>query len=72
MLGHDIGEYRHLRRFERIRKAEAVKLLAAMEGLKQLFQGDHPVKKLIRGIGLSATNQLPILKKLLIEQAVGV
>ena len=72
MLGHDIGEYRHLRRFERIRKAEAVKLLSAMEGLKQLFQGDHPVKKLIRGIGLSATNQLPILKKLLIEQAVGV
>ncbi|WGE91713.1 FAD-dependent monooxygenase [Actinobacillus genomosp. 1] len=72
MLGHDIGEYRHLRRFERTRKAEAVKLLTAMEGLKQLFQGDHPVKKLIRGIGLSATNQLPILKKLLIEQAIGV
>lgn len=72
MLGHDIGEYRHLRRFERTRKSEAVKLLTAMEGLKQLFQGDHPVKKLIRGIGLSATNQLPILKKLLIEQAVGV
>ncbi len=72
MLGHDIGEYRHLRRFERTRKSEAVKLLTAMEGLKQLFQGDHPVKKLIRGIGLSATNQLPILKKLLIEQAIGV
>lgn len=71
-LGHDIGEYRHLRRFERIRKTEAIKLLAAMEGLKQLFQGSHPVKKLIRGVGLSATNQLPVLKKLLIAQAVGI
>lgn len=71
-FGNDIGEYRHLRRFERVRKAEAVKLLGAMEGLKQLFSGDHPLKKLVRGVGLSATNQLSPLKKWLIAQAVGV
>ena len=70
--GNDIGEYRHLRRFERTRKAEAVKLLATMEGLKQLFHGDHPVKKLVRGLGLSAVNQLPLLKKQLIAQATGI
>ncbi len=40
----DIGEYRHLRQFERERKAQAMKLLATMEGLKQLFDGNHPLK----------------------------
>lgn len=71
-LGNDIGEYRHLRRFERIRKAEAVKLLTAMESLKQLFYGSHPLKKFIRGLGLSAVNQFPPLKKHLIAQAMGI
>lgn len=70
--GVDIGEYRYLRPFERRRKVEAVKLLATMEGLKQLFAGDHPLKKWIRGVGLSMTNQPPMLKKWLIEQAIGV
>ena len=70
--GHDIGEYRYLRRFERTRKLEAVKILTAMEGLKQLFAGDNPLKKLIRGVGLSLTNQNGLMKKVLIEQAVGV
>ncbi|OOR99621.1 FAD-dependent 2-octaprenylphenol hydroxylase [Haemophilus paracuniculus] len=70
--GQDIGEYRHLRAFERQRKAEAVKVLTAMEALKQLFSGDFPLKKLLRGVGLSATNQLPFVKKWLIEQAVGI
>ncbi|MDE8033697.1 FAD-dependent monooxygenase [Actinobacillus equuli subsp. equuli] len=72
ILGHDIGEYRHLRRFERTRKAEAIKLLTAMESLKQLFYGNNPLKKLIRGIGLSAVNQMPQLKKQLIAQAMNV
>lgn len=66
----DIGEYRHLRQFERERKAQAMKLLATMEGLKQLFDGNHPLKKLFRGIGLSLTNQLPFVKKQLIQQAI--
>lgn len=71
-LGHDIGEYRHLRKYERVRKVEAIKLLTAMEGIKQLFAGDNPLKKLVRGVGLSLTNQNSLLKKLLIEQAIGV
>lgn len=67
----DCGEYRNLRDFERKRKLEATKMLVAMEGLKQLFNGDHPLKKLIRGIGLSLTDKLPLAKRFLIEQAVG-
>jgi 2-octaprenylphenol hydroxylase len=70
--GKDCGEYRHLREFERQRKLEATKVLAAMEGLKQLFSGDNPLKKLVRGIGLSLTDQLPPVKRFLISQAVGI
>lgn len=69
--GRDIGDYRHLRQYERQRKVEAVKMLAAMQGLKTLFSGDNPVKKFIRGIGLSATERLPLIKTELMKQALG-
>lgn len=69
--GLDIGEYRYLRHYERWRKTEAIKMLVAMQGLKDLFSGSHPLKKLVRGIGLSATNQLTIVKQQLIKQALG-
>ncbi|MDO4697864.1 MAG: FAD-dependent monooxygenase [Pasteurellaceae bacterium] len=69
--GNDIGEYRHLRRFERKRKAEAIKVLAAMKGLKELFHGDNPLKKFVRGVGLAATDKNPLLKKFFIEQTMG-
>lgn len=68
----DIGEYRYLRHYERWRKTEAVKMLVAMQGLKDLFNGSNPIKKLVRGIGLSATNQLTPLKEQLIKQALGI
>ncbi len=69
--GIDIGKYRHLREYERKRKVEAVKLLGAMGALKETFAGENPVKKLVRGVGLSITNQLPIIKNGLIKQAIG-
>lgn len=70
--GLDIGEYRYLRPYERQRKVEAVKMLTAMQGLKTLFSGHNPVQKLIRSLGLSATNQLSIVKNELIKQALGI
>ncbi|OOS01741.1 FAD-dependent 2-octaprenylphenol hydroxylase [Canicola haemoglobinophilus] len=71
-LGVDIGEYRYLRHYERWRKTEAVKMLVAMQGLKDLFNGDNPLKKLVRGIGLSTTNHLGFVKEQLIKQALGI
>ncbi len=68
----DIGEYRYLRHYERWRKTEAVKMLVAMQGLKDLFNGTNPIKKLVRGISLSTTNQLTPLKEQLIKQALGI
>lgn len=69
--GLDIGEYRYLREYERQRKLEAVKMLTAMQGIKDLFNGTNPIKKLIRGIGLNTTNQLTLIKTELMKQALG-
>ena len=67
----DIGLHRHLRPYERSRKTEAMKMIAAMDGFKFLFDGDDPIKKLIRGIGLTATNKLDVVKNAFVSHAMG-
>ena len=42
-----------------------------MEGFKRLFDGKHPVKKLLRGIGMSGVNKMNALKQPIIAQAMG-
>jgi len=60
-----------LRQYERWRKSEAQTFIAAMAGLKELFAGSNPVKKLIRGAGLALTNSTPMVKDKIIQQAMG-
>jgi len=60
-----------LRRYERQRKKEVVGLLWIVEGLKQLFASEKQSVTLIRNMGLRFTNQLPFLKKMLMEYAMG-
>ncbi|MGL4860374.1 MAG: FAD-dependent monooxygenase, partial [Enterobacteriaceae bacterium] len=43
--GKDIGQHLYLRRYERRRKLSAASRLAAMQGLRDLFAGSHPLKK---------------------------
>ncbi|BDM65465.1 FAD-dependent 2-octaprenylphenol hydroxylase [Shewanella sp. NFH-SH190041] len=69
--GKDIGEYRNLRALERWRKADAVEMIAAMEGFKQLFSGNNPVKKALRDLGLNLVDSVSPLKSLFIRQAMG-
>ncbi|MFM5463366.1 FAD-dependent 2-octaprenylphenol hydroxylase [Aeromonas simiae] len=69
--GGDIGRLENLRPYERWRKTEAARMLAAMEGLKRLFAGQHPLKKLIRGVGLLATDWATPLKAHFILAAMG-
>lgn len=71
-LRMDIGEYRYLRHYERCQKTTAVKMLVAMQGLKELFNGDNPVKKLVRGIGLNTTNRFGFVKEQIMKQALGI
>ena len=69
--GADIGLLTNLRGYERWRKSEAARMLAAMEGLKRLFGGSHPLKKLVRGVGLRAVDGLAPLKQGVIRAAMG-
>ncbi|MEH0742112.1 FAD-dependent 2-octaprenylphenol hydroxylase [Vibrio cholerae] len=69
--GEDIGRKRNLRAYERWRKAEAAKMIAAMQGFKDLFSGDNPAKKLVRGIGMSLLGQLPGAKDEVMKRALG-
>lgn len=69
--GKDFGLAKNLRPFERWRKTETVKMVAAMEGFKRLFSGCHPLKKLVRDAGLSLANHSPKAKQKIIQQAMG-
>lgn len=69
--GKDFGLAKNLRPFERWRKTEAVKMIAAMEGFKRLFAGDQAVKKLIRDAGLSLANRSSFTKQKIIQHAMG-
>ena len=69
--GADIGLLANLRGYERWRKSEAARMLAAMEGLKRLFAGSNPLKKLVRGVGLCAVDALGPLKQGMIRAAMG-
>ena len=61
----------NLRGYERWRKSEAARMLAAMEGLKRLFAGSNPLKKLVRGVGLCAVDGLGPLKQGVVRAAMG-
>lgn len=67
----DIGGHAQLKAFERWRKAEAVTMLAAMEGLKRLFGNGHPLLRGLRGLGLNLTDKLTPLKRQLAAHALG-
>lgn len=62
---------KHLRVTERWRKTEAAKMTATMETFKRLFAGGNPLKKLIRGAGMSLVNDIAPLKSDIIKQAMG-
>lgn len=69
--GKDIGHHPYLRRYERRRKHGAAVMLAGMEGFRQLFDGNNPLKKWVRDAGLRLADTLPGLKPRLIREAMG-
>jgi len=69
--GKDIGQHLYLRRYERLRKLSAAKMLASMQSFQDLFAGQHPLKKMVRDIGLTLADKLPGIKPQLIKQALG-
>jgi len=67
--GRDAGDYRLLRRYERRRAEPIAAMDAVVSGLFALYGArSGPVRRL-RGAGLNLTDRLPVLKNILIRQA---
>ncbi len=70
-LGMDVGEWPLLQRFERMRRADNLMMIAATDGLLRLFSNAVPPVRWAREFGLTAVGQLPPLKKFFMRHAMG-
>lgn len=66
---HDCGDTRLLRSYERKRREDVYSMQITTDGLKKLFNNDDPLLRTLRNAGLSATNRIVPLKKLLMQHA---
>jgi len=67
--GRDPGELRLLRRYERARAGDVAAMDATVHGLYRLFGARARPCALLRNAGLNLTGRLPVIKNLLIRQA---
>jgi 2-octaprenyl-6-methoxyphenol hydroxylase len=70
-LGLDIGGDSVLERYQRWRRLDAVMLAGVTDGLNRLFSNTIAPLRLARDLGLAAVNQMPPLKRLLMQHAMG-
>jgi 2-octaprenylphenol hydroxylase len=66
---NDCGDAQLLRRYERKRKEDIYTMQATTYGLKHLFNNDVSLLRVLRNLGLSATNHIVPLKKMLMRHA---
>lgn len=67
----DPGELRLLRRYERARAEAILAMRLTVHGLFALFGAADPVTARLRNAGLNLTDRLPVLKNVLMRQAMG-
>lgn len=67
----DCGDERQLRRYARARAEETLLLQATTHSLRRLFRPTNPALSALRNLGMNFTNQLPVLKDLLVRYALG-
>ena len=67
----DCGDWRLLRRYARARKESIASMQLVTDGLQRLFNNQVPGLKWLRNTGLSLTDRVTPLKKMLIERALG-
>lgn len=65
----DCGDMHLLRRYDRARREDIVSMQLTTDALKHLFNNNNPILRSLRNIGLSLTNRLVPLKKLLARHA---
>lgn len=69
--GRDPGDARLLRRYERARAEDILAMRTTVHGLFRLFEARGAGISRLRNAGLNFANQMPVVKNLLIRQAMG-
>ena len=67
----DVGRIDVLRRYQRQRKADNLRMMAAMDGFKRLFEQDALPLRWLRNTGMRGVAALPGLKRRIIREAMG-
>ena len=67
--GRDPGDLRLLRRYERARAEDILAMRATVQGLFGLFDARGTAAAWLRNAGLTAVNRIPVVKNLLMRQA---
>ncbi len=70
-LGQDIGGLSVLERYSTWRRFDTVATAAGMDGLNRLFSNDNSFLRILRDLGLRATNQMPGVKQIFAREAAG-
>jgi 2-polyprenylphenol 6-hydroxylase len=68
--GRAYHSYDTLRRYERERKRNNALMLAAVKGLKYLFENENEIIKRVRSQGLNFTDKMSLLKNLFVAHAI--
>jgi 2-polyprenylphenol 6-hydroxylase len=69
--GRDAGDLRLLRRYERARAEDILAMRGTVHGLFLLFDARGPGIARLRNAGLNLANRVPVIKNLLMRQAMG-
>ena len=70
-LGEDTGGAKVLQTYERGRRFDTLITMAMIEGLQRLFGSHNEAVCLVRGMGLKAVDQMPVVKSLIMKEASG-
>lgn len=69
--GKDLGHWQVLRQYERWRKGQNKSVMYLMDGFKYLFENQDQFVRLLRNIGLNIVDDLPCMKRVIMERAMG-
>jgi 2-octaprenyl-6-methoxyphenol hydroxylase len=71
-LGLDIGDESVLQRYQQWRRFDVLTMVAVTDSLNRLFSNSIAQLRLARNIGIAVVNQIPPLKRLLMQDAMGI
>jgi 2-polyprenyl-6-methoxyphenol hydroxylase-like FAD-dependent oxidoreductase len=67
----DLGDPVLLRRYERARREDIQKLMAATDGLQRLFSVPGTLARTVRNAGMALVGAQPLIKRWLVSAALG-